>query len=114
MRCPSEIVALALDDVVIKSNGTREPFDRKKLLKGITISCAKRPIPSDKLDEIADEVKSELEARGDREVSSHDIGELVIGRLKELDDVAYVRFASVYRNFSDKTEFLEELKKILK
>ena len=99
--------------VVIKNNGTREPFDRKKLLKGVTISCAKRPIPSDKLDELVDEVKSELEAQGDREVSSHDIGEIVIEHLKELDDIAYVRFASVYRKFSDKTEFLEELKKIL-
>ncbi len=99
--------------VVIKNNGTREPFDRKKLLKGVTISCAKRPIPSDKLDELVDEVKSELEAQGDREVSSHDIGEIVIEHLKKLDDIAYVRFASVYRKFSDKTEFLEELKKIL-
>jgi len=99
--------------VVIKNDGTREPFDRKKLLKGITISCAKRPIPSDKLDEIVDEIKSELETQGDREISSHDIGELVIENLKELDDIAYVRFASVYRKFSDKTEFLEELKKIL-
>jgi len=99
--------------LVIKNDGTREPFDRKKLLKGITISCAKRPIPSDKLDEIVDEIKSELETQGDREISSHDIGELVMEHLKELDDIAYVRFASVYRKFSDKTEFLEELKKIL-
>ncbi len=99
--------------VVIKNDGTREPFDRKKLLKGITISCAKRTIPSDKLDEIVDEIKRELESRGTHEVLSHDIGELVMVQLKELDDVAYVRFASVYRKFSDKAEFLEELKKIL-
>lgn len=99
--------------VVIKNDGSREPFDRKKLLRGITISCAKRPIPTDRLDEMVDEIKHELESRGEQEVSSEDIGELVMQRLKKLDDVAYVRFASVYRKFSDKTEFMEELKKIL-
>ena len=77
------------------------------------ISCAKRPISYEKLDEIVDEIKREIESRGDQEVSSHDIGELVMERLKKLDDVAYVRFASVYRKFSDKSDFLEELKKIL-
>jgi transcriptional repressor NrdR len=100
--------------VVIKNDGSREPFDRKKLLAGITISCAKRPIPSERLDEVVDELCRSLESRGEREVSSHDIGELVIARLKNLDDVAYVRFASVYRNFSDTTEFMEEIKRIAK
>lgn len=99
--------------VVIKNDGSREPFDRKKLLKGITISCAKRPIPTDKLDDMVDSIKHELESRGEQEVSSQLIGELVMERLKEIDDVAYVRFASVYRKFSDKTDFMDELKKIL-
>ena len=97
---------------VIKSDGSREPFDRKKLLKGIAISCVKRPIPTDRLDEMVDQVAREIEARGEREVSSKVIGEMVITRLKELDEVAYVRFASVYRKFKDKSEFMEELKKI--
>ena len=99
--------------IVIKSDGSREPFDRKKLLKGIPISCAKLPISSEKLDEIVDEIKHELESKGEHEVSSHDIGELVMGHLKKLDDVAYVRFASVYRKFSDKADFMKELKEIL-
>ena len=98
---------------VIKSDGSREPFDRKKLLRGITISCAKRPIPTDKLDEIADEIARQIESMGVREVSSNDIGEMVMTRLKDIDEVAYVRFASVYRKFKDKSEFLEELNKIL-
>ena len=98
---------------VIKADGGREPFDRKKLLRGITMSCAKRPIPTDKLDEITDEIIRQIESRGEREVSSHDIGELVMARLKALDEVAYVRFASVYRKFQDKSEFLKELNRIL-
>ncbi len=97
---------------VIKTDGTREPFDRKKLLKGITISCAKRPIPTDKLDEIVDQIVHDIEARGEREISSHTIGEMVIVHLNELDEAAYVRFASVYRKFKDKSEFMEELRNI--
>ncbi|MCD6307659.1 MAG: transcriptional repressor NrdR [Candidatus Latescibacteria bacterium] len=99
--------------IVIKNDGSREPFDRKKLLRGINISCAKRPISTDKLDEIVDTIKHTLESRGEQEVSSSFVGELVMEHLKKLDDVAYVRFASVYRKFSDKNEFIEELKKIL-
>ena len=97
---------------VIKSDGTREPFDRKKLLKGITISCAKRPVPTDKLDEITDQISREIEKRGEREINSKIIGEVVMSHLKQLDEVAYVRFASVYRKFRDKSEFMEELKNI--
>ena len=99
--------------VVIKNDGSREPFDRKKLLKGISISCTKRPIATDKLDEVADDIKRTLEGRGEREVSSHAVGELVMENLKGLDDVAYVRFASVYRKFSDKDDFVKELKDFL-
>ena len=97
---------------VIKTDGSREPFDRKKLLRGITISCAKRPIPTDKLDEVTNEIVREIELRGEREVSSKVVGEIVMSHLKELDEVAYVRFASVYRKFKDKSEFMEELKNI--
>ena len=99
---------------VIKVDGKREPFDRKKLRGGIDISCTKLPIPTDRIDEIVDEITHEVEARGESEISSHDIGEMVMARLKELHEVAYVRFASVYRKFQDKTEFLEELNKIHK
>ena len=99
--------------VVVKSDGSREPFDRQKLFRGITLACNKRPISHDQLDELVDEIKRELESRGEHEVSSHDIGELVMERLKNLDEVAYVRFASVYRKFKDKTEFLNELRNIL-
>ena len=97
---------------VIKTDGSREPFDRKKLLRGITISCAKRPVPTDKLDEVTNEIVREIELRGEREVSSKVVGEIVMSHLKELDEVAYVRFASVYRKFKDKSEFMEELKNI--
>ena len=97
---------------VIKVDGTREPFDRKKLQGGIMISCAKLPIPTDKIDDMVDEITSDVEGRGDREISSHDIGEMVMARLKNLHEVAYVRFASVYRKFQDKTEFVDEVGKI--
>lgn len=97
---------------VIKIDGTREPLDRKKLQGGIMISCAKLAIPTDKIDEMVDEITSEIEGRGEREISSHNIGEMVMARLKDLHEVAYVRFASVYRKFQDKTEFVDEVSKI--
>ena len=81
-------------------------------MSGIQISCTKLPIPIDRIDEIVDEITREIETKGEREISSHDIGEMVMVRLKSLHEVAYVRFASVYRKFQDKTEFLEELNKI--
>lgn len=96
---------------VIKGDGRREPFDRQKLEKGIMISCAKLAIPTEKIDEMVDQVTHEIESSGDREISSQAIGELVMTRLRELNEVAYVRFASVYRKFQDRTEFIEELKK---
>ena len=97
---------------VIKSDGKREPFERAKLRKGIELSCNKLPIPTDKIDEIVEDIAHEIEAKGDRELSSHDIGEMVMSRLKNLNDVAYVRFASVYRRFQDTTEFVRELNNI--
>ena len=98
---------------VIKADGKREPFDRKKLSGGIAISCAKLPIPTDRIDEIVDDITHEIEAREEREISSNDIGEMVMARLKKMHEVAYVRFASVYRKFQDKAEFLEELNKFM-
>lgn len=99
---------------IIKSDGKREPFERAKLRKGIALSCNKLPIPTDKIDEIVEDIAREIEAKGDRELSSHDIGEMVMIRLKKLNEVAYVRFASVYRRFQDTTEFVRELNNIHK
>jgi transcriptional repressor NrdR len=97
---------------IIKNDGKREPFDRNKLLKGITISCNKLPVSTDKIDEIVDDITREIESKGEREISSHEIGEMVMERLKKLHEVAYVRFASVYRKFQDTNEFIKELNKI--
>lgn len=99
---------------IIKNDGKREPFDRNKLLKGITISCNKLPVSTDKIDEIVDDITREIESKGEREISSHEIGEMVMERLKKLHEVAYVRFASVYRKFQDTNEFIKELNKIHK
>jgi transcriptional repressor NrdR len=99
--------------MVVKNDGRREPFDRKKLRNGLQRACEKRPIPSARLDAIADEVESRLHEGSDRELSTRAIGSLVMERLKELDEVAYVRFASVYRQFEDVGEFLDELKTLL-
>ena len=97
---------------IIKNDGKREPFDRNKLLKGITISCNKLPVSTDKIDEIVDDITREIESKGEREISSHEIGEMVMERLKKLHEVAYVRFASVYRKFQDTNEFIKVLNKI--
>lgn len=97
---------------VIKGDKKREPFDRKKLYDGIAIACAKLPIPTDKIDELVDGITHDIESHGDREIASKDIGEMVMLRLKDLHEVAYVRFASVYRKFQDMTEFLREVNKI--
>ena len=99
--------------MVIKKDGRREPFDRKKLLAGITRACEKRPISMEKMEEIATYVERAIQKKSDREVYSARIGELVMERLKNLDDVAYVRFASVYRQFKDVGQFMVELKDIL-
>ena len=88
-------------------------FDRKKLLAGITRACEKRPISTEKMEEIATQVERAIQKKSDREVYSARIGELVMERLKNLDDVAYVRFASVYRQFKDVGQFMVELKDIL-
>lgn len=99
--------------MVIKKDGRREHFDRKKVLAGIMKACEKRPISIEKMEEIATQVEHAIQKKSDQEVSSSRIGELVIEKLKALDDVAYVRFASVYRQFKDVGQFMEELKGIL-
>lgn len=99
--------------MVIKKDGRREPFDRKKMLSGIIRACEKRPVSMEKMEEIATQVERAIQKKSDREVCASKIGELVMEKLKLLDDVAYVRFASVYRQFKDVGQFMEELKGIL-
>ncbi len=99
--------------MVIKKDNRREAFDRKKVLSGIIRACEKRPISIEKMEEIVLFVERAIQKKSDREVSSSRIGELVMERLKKLDDVAYVRFASVYRQFKDVGQFMLELKDML-
>jgi transcriptional repressor NrdR len=99
--------------MVIKKDGRRQPFDRKKILSGIIKACEKRPVSMDKMEEIVIQVERVLQKKPAREVASTRIGELVMERLKGLDDVAYVRFASVYRQFRDVEQFMLELKDML-
>lgn len=98
---------------VIKKDGRREPFDKRKILIGVLKSCEKRPISIGKIEELANEIEKQVYNTMRQEVESSLIGELVMKKLKELDDVAYVRFASVYRQFKDINTFLEELQKLL-
>ena len=95
--------------VVIKKDESRQPFNRNKVLKGIITACEKRPISLAQMENIADEIESELAQAMDREIKSTQIGEMVMQRLRVLDEVAYVRFASVYKQFSDIETFMEEL-----
>ena len=94
---------------VIKSDGSPEAYDREKLLRSIQLPCAKRPISPSEIEALVDAIEDDLQARGSDEVESRLLGELVMERLKSKDHVAYVRFASVYRNFKDIEEFVEEL-----
>lgn len=97
---------------VVKRDGSLEPYDRRKLLRSIRLPCAKRAISMAEIEAMVDEIEDELSRRGQDEVESRVIGELVMERLKRLDHVAYVRFASVYRNFQDIDEFVEELREL--
>lgn len=99
--------------MVVKKDGRRETFDRKKLRAGLVKACEKRPVSPAQLDTIVDEVETQLHDTEEREMSTSDIGMRVMERLRELDKVAYVRFASVYRKFEDVDEFLRELKNLL-
>jgi len=100
--------------MVVKKDGTRQPFDAQKLLKGMMKSCEKRPIQISQLEEIVEEIESLLQERPDKEIGVAEIGQLVMDRLKDLDKVAYVRFASVYREFGDVAEFRRELEDLMK
>ncbi len=100
--------------MVVKKDGSRQPFDGQKLLRGMLKACEKRPIPVSKLEEIVEEIENKLQEKPEKEMSSAEIGALVMDRLKELDKVAYVRFASVYREFKDVVEFKQELENLLK
>lgn len=95
--------------LVVKRDGRREPFDSDKLLKGILRACAKRPIPTETIEQMVKEIERELYELGRAEVESERIGKMVMTRLRELDDVAYVRFASVYRRFRDVDTLAEEI-----
>jgi transcriptional repressor NrdR len=100
--------------MVIKKDGRREPFDRQKVLAGLARACEKRPVPAAKLEAIVNAVEKYVQESRDRERSTQKIGELIMRRLKDLDKVAYVRFASVYLEFKDVTEFMSELKSLVK
>jgi len=99
--------------MVVKKDGRREKFDRQKVLNGLLKACEKRPVPMAKLAELVDAVESRLSENPDREISTTDIGEMLMDRLKGLDKIAYVRFASVYRDFQDVEAFLNELKHLV-
>lgn len=99
---------------VTKNDGRREPFDRQKIISGIKLACNKRPVDAKTIDTMASEIEAQLQGQSKNEVSSKYIGELVMEKLRQVDEIAYVRFASVYRKFADKAEFLDELKKLLK
>jgi transcriptional repressor NrdR len=99
--------------VVIKRDGSRESFDKVKIINGIVRACQKRPVSMAQIEDVADDIEQELRGQLESEVHSERIGELVMGRLKDLDEVAYVRFASVYRSFKDINTFMEELTKLL-
>ena len=99
--------------LVIKKDGTREEFNREKILHGLVRACEKRPVPMDTLERIVDKIGQELRSSGRVEVDSKDIGELVMKALYEVDEVAYVRFASVYRQFKDINVFIDELEELL-
>ena len=97
---------------VIKSNGNRQPFDEDKLRSGLTRALEKRPVSLEVVESTIDKIKHKLRATGEREIKTREVGEIVMEALRELDDVAYVRFASVYRSFQDVNEFREEIERM--
>ena len=100
--------------MLVKRDGTREPYDRNKLLAGVMKACEKRPVPQARLEQLVDAVEQKLFGTLETEISSQKIGDMVMEELKHVDEVAYVRFASVYRQFKDINTFLEELNSLLK
>ena len=99
--------------VVIKRDGSRQSFDKSKLINGMVRACDKRKVPLPVLEKIADEIEQELQSALEREITTEQVGEMVMKRLKNIDEVAYVRFASVYRQFKDIDTFMQELTKLL-
>ena len=99
--------------MIVKKDNSREPYDRSKIEAGIIRSCHKRPVSSEQISNLVDQIENALFAKEEREISSSVIGELVMEKLKDLDQVAYVRFASVYREFKDVDTFMQELTKLL-
>ena len=99
--------------MVVKKDGSRQSFDRNKVMAGLIRACEKRPVPYSVLENMVMEIEQVLQNKMEREISSSEIGELVMERLKKIDDVSYVRFASVYRQFKDINTFIEELSKLL-
>lgn len=100
--------------IVVKRDKSRESFDRNKLLNGLVRACEKRPVSIDKIEEIVNTIESKVQSSLDREVTTEQIGELAMNELKNVDEVSYVRFASVYRSFKDIETFMDELNKLLK
>jgi transcriptional repressor NrdR len=100
--------------VVMKRNGVEDPFDRRKISEGIRRACKNRPVSDDQIEAVAEEVEENIRAGGARKVQSAEIGRLVLDRLRSLDDVAYLRFASVYKGFQELTDFERELLTLLK
>ena len=117
LACPKRFTTYEtlehLPRVVVKRDGSRQQFDRVKLINGMVRACEKRPVGLSQLESIADEIEQELQSALEREVSTVEIGEMVMKRIKLIDEVAYVRFASVYRSFKDINTFMEELTKLL-
>jgi transcriptional repressor NrdR len=99
--------------IIVKKDGSREVYQRNKILNGLLRACQKRPVSITQIEDIVDEIEKELYNSMEKEIDSKKIGEMVMARLKKIDDVAYVRFASVYRQFKDINTFLEELNKLV-
>jgi len=99
--------------MVIKKDKTRQPFNREKILNGLLRACEKRPVSINELEKLVEEIETQILNSLQREITSKDIGEMVMAKLKNLDEVAYVRFASVYRQFKDINTFMDELRKLL-
>lgn len=100
--------------VVVKKDGNRQTYDRNKLLNGILRACEKRPVSMDTIEKVVDDIEKNLYNSMEKEITSVEIGEMVMNTLKDIDEVAYVRFASVYRQFKDVNSFMDELKELLK
>jgi transcriptional repressor NrdR len=99
--------------LVVKRDGTREPYDREKLAAGLYKACSKREVPESLIEKSVEEIEQDIMGRQDREISASDMGNMVMERLKEIDEIAYLRFASVYKRFDDVSEFQKELGELL-